>query len=339
MAKAKPTTPKSDSSKSSLAFSFGDPEPVMSNNLVDYLGVFLQPNGSYYEPPVSLSGLAKVLRANAHHNTIPYFKRNLLLKNFEPSLGLNRPALLTAALDYLVFGNAYFQKIKNRFGTVLYLKHIPAINMRRTKELNRYVRLMPQRSQNIEFKADEIVHIKEYDVSQQIYGVPEYLGGLQSLLLNESATLFRRKYYDNGAHMGYIFYTTDADLSEDDEKMLKDKIKGSKGVGNFRSMFLNIPDGDPDGVKIIPVGDIATKDEFERVKNISRNDILSMHRIQPALAGIMPENNSGFGDLEKIAKVYFEFEVEPLQQVFLPLNDLLPEARKFRFKETASVME
>ncbi len=151
------------------------------------------------------------------------------------------------------------------------------------------------------------------------------------MLLNEDATLFRRKYYQNGAHMGYIFYTADANLDEEDEKALKEQIKKSKGVGNFRSLFLNIPGGKPDSVKIIPVGDIATKDEFERVKNLTRNDVLAMWRINGALAGILPENNTGFGDLDKITKNNYENEVVPMQQVFLQLNNVLPRSRQIRF--------
>lgn len=38
----------------------------------------------------------------------------------------------------------------------------------------------------------------------------EHLSALNSAWLNESATLFRRKYDQNGAHAGYIMYVTDA---------------------------------------------------------------------------------------------------------------------------------
>ena len=35
-----------------LAFSFGDPEPVLSGAVYDYLGVWLLNNGRYYATPV-----------------------------------------------------------------------------------------------------------------------------------------------------------------------------------------------------------------------------------------------------------------------------------------------
>ncbi|MBU6951009.1 phage portal protein [Hahella sp. HN01] len=318
-------------STSPMAFSFGAPEAVLDTTLTSYLGVFLNPHGDYYAPPVSLTGLAKLLRANAHHGTIPYFKRNMLRKFYVPSPVLSATDLENAGFDYLVFGMCYFQKIFNRLGQIVRLQHIPALNMRRMKAPDQFCLLQPNQVDPLAFRPGEIIQLKEYDVNQQIYGVPQYLGGLQSVLLNESATLFRRKYYNNGAHMGFIFYTADAQLDPEDEQSLKEQIRASKGVGNFRSLYINIPGGKPDSVKIIPVGDIATKDEFERVKNLSRNDVLSMWRIQPALAGIMPENTGGFGDIEKISRVYYENEVVPMQHVFLKLNEDLSNPKQIRF--------
>lgn len=39
--------------------------------------------------------------------------------------------------------------------------------------------------------------------------MPEYLSALNFAWLNESATLFRCKYYQNGARAGYVMYVTD----------------------------------------------------------------------------------------------------------------------------------
>ena len=69
------------------AFTFGEPEQVLSGNIGEYVGVFPSDDGEIYKPPVSRTGLAKLLRANAHHGAIPKFKRNLLLREFIPSAG------------------------------------------------------------------------------------------------------------------------------------------------------------------------------------------------------------------------------------------------------------
>lgn len=318
--------------KRAMAFSFGDPEPILGSNLTEYLGLFYG-SGDYYEPPVSMKGLAKIRHANAHHGTMLTFKRNQLAKHFIESELLPLQEFTKNAHEYGTLGNSYFKVHRNPFGQILRLSHLPGVNIRRMKEPGRYCQLRKDGEQPIEFNPGEVLHIKEYDIEQEVYGIPDYFGGIQSVLLNESATLFRRKYYDNGAHMGYIFYVADGEFDEDDETALKEKIAGSKGVGNFRSMFLNLPGGRKDSVQIIPVGDIATKDEFDKIKNISRNDIISMHRVPPALAGVMPENVGGFGDVEKIQKVYYENEVVPMQQPYLALNNLLPKNRKIQFKD------
>jgi len=286
---------------------------------------------------VSRAGLAKLLRANAHHGAIPKFKRNLLLREFIPSDGCSTETMGRAGLDYMVFGEAYFYNNTNAFGQVLELQHLPAINMR-VKVDGGFVMLLPD-NKEMEFEAHEISHVLDYDVEQNIYGIPDYLGGLQALLLNEAATLFRRRYYSNGAHAGYIFYTNDPDLTEEDEEELRAQISASKGVGNFRSMFVNIPNGKENAIQIIPVGDFQAKDELEKVKNITRNDVIAAWRMNPALAGIIPENTGGFGDIEKIDRVYTSNEIRPICQLFNQLNDRLREDRRFSWKQTPEAVE
>lgn len=313
------------------AFTFGEPEQVLTANIGEYLGVFASDDGRLFKPPVSRAGLAKLLRANAHHGAIPKFKRNLLIREFIPSEGCSAYTMGCAALDYMVFGEAYFLVHENVIGHALELEHLPAINMR-VKVDGGFVKFLPN-GQEEEFYQDEVIHVMDYDVEQNIYGIPDYLGGLQALLLNEAATLFRRRYYSNGAHAGYIFYTNDPNLTEADEDNLRAQISASKGVGNFRSMFVNIPGGHENAIKIIPVGDFQARDELEKVKNITRNDIIAAWRMNPALAGIIPENSGGFGDIEKIDRVYTSNEIVPICQLFNHVNGVLRDDRRISWRE------
>jgi len=257
-----------------------------------------------------------------------------MLREFIASQGCSAQTMAKAALDYMVFGEAYFYRIPNAFGQTVELDHLMAINMR-VKVKGGYRMLLPDNKFE-DFDQDEIVHIKDYDVEQNIYGIPDYLGGLQALLLNEAATLFRRRYYSNGAHAGYIFYTNDPDLTEEDENELRAQISASKGVGNFRSMFVNIPGGAENAIKIIPVGDFQAKDELEKVKNITRNDIIAAWRMNPALAGIIPETTGGFGDIEKIDRVYTSNEIRPICQLFNQVNNCLREDRRITWIEPSA---
>ncbi|MET4706718.1 phage portal protein [Endozoicomonas lisbonensis] len=320
----KPVT--SDESKPSNAFrcEFGEPEAVLKSQLNDYVGSQLVHNGSYYEPPVSLQGLARLLMANAYHGPILEFKTMQVMLGFNPSPMLSRRHMYAAVTDFNVFKNCYFQRFRNGMGEATRLRHLPAINMRRLKEPGRYG-LLTQTGNLIRFKLGEVVHIKNYDVKQNIYGVPSYLGAIQSMLLNEDATLFRRRYYLNGAHMGYIFYSSSSGLGEEDQEAIKDKIRSSKGIGNFKNMFLHIPGGREKDIQILPVGDFSTKDELEKIKNISRGDIIAAHRMHPAMANVLPEGNVNFGDISKVDPVWRKNEVLPIQEQMLDINEWLPE--------------
>ena len=75
---------------------------------------------------------------------------------------------------------------------------------------------------------------------------------------------------------------------------MRKALKQSKGPGNFRNLFLYSPRGKKDGVQIIPVSEVAAKDEFYNIKNITRDDQLAGHRIPPQLMGVVPQNAAGF---------------------------------------------
>lgn len=156
-----------------------------------------------------------------------------------------------------------------------------------------------------------------YDPRQQVYGLPDYIGGIHSVLLNSEATIFRRRYYHNGAHMGFILYANDPNISVEVESEIKEKIEQSRGVGNFRNMFISITKGDPDGIKLIPIGEVSAKDEFVNVKSITAQDVLTAHRFPSGLAGIIPTNGAVMGNPETARATYRKDEVIPLQRKFM----------------------
>ena len=314
-----------------MAFTFGEPEPVHNINILDYLSTNLDTWGRYYKPPISLEGLSKMPRANAHHGSCLIFRRNAIVNEFIPSPGLALNDYRCAATDYLNFGQAYFKKITDLFGRILELRHVPALNVRIGREDGQFFWLQKGQTPQ-EFAHDELISVGDYDTLQEIYGVPDWLGGMQSALLNQDATLFRRKYYKNGAHLGYILYTSEASLGSEDEEAISKAVAGGKGAGNFRSMYLHIPNGKEKGVQLIPVGDINQKDQFDKIKAISADDVIVAHRVHPALVAVKPEAQSAFGDIEKIESVYRRTETMAATHVWTSLNKLLPPNLQFKFR-------
>lgn len=102
-------------------------------------------------------------------------------------------------------------------------------------------------------------------------------------------------------------------------------MKSAKGPGNFRNLFMYSPNGKKDGLQIIPLSEVAAKDEFLNIKNVSRDDMMAAHRVPPQMMGIMPNNVGGFGDVEKAANVFVRNELLPLQKRMEELNHWLGE--------------
>ncbi|PNU04454.1 phage portal protein [Novosphingobium guangzhouense] len=317
------------------AFTFGDPEPVLSRaTMLDMLECYH--NQRWYEPPISLHGLARAFRASPHHSSAIILKRNMLAASLAPTQWLSRAAFKSMVQDYLVMGNAYAQEVRNRLGGLLRLDHALAKYTRRGVEPGRFWWVPGGGEAETEFTPRTVHQLQAPDVNQEIYGLPEYLSALQSALLNENATLFRRRYYENGSHAGYIMYAT-GEFADGDIDSMRDALKRSKGPGNFRNLFVHSPGGKEGGIKILPIAEVGAKDEFLGIKNTTRDDVLAAHRVPPQLLGIVPANAGGFGDVTKATDAFFELEIEPLQSVFLELNEALGvEAVRFRERVKAA---
>ena len=305
------------------AFSFGDAVPVLDRReLLDYLECGLV--GKWYEPPVSWEGLAKSFRASTHHSSSIYFKRNVLVSTFKPHRLLSAEAFGALVLDFLTFGNGYLERPRSMTGRNLGLLHPLAKYVRRGADLECYYFVRGWKDEH-EFARGSVFHMREADINQEIYGLPEYLSSLQAAWLNESATLFRRRYYNNGSHAGFILYISDPAQQQEDIDGIREALRNSKGPGNFRNLFLYSPNGKKDGVQLIPVSEVAAKDDFFNIKSVSRDDVLAAHRIPPQLLGIVPGNTGGFGAVLPAAQVFARNEIEPLQARFLAINEWMGE--------------
>ncbi|KAF0111313.1 MAG: phage portal protein pbsx family [Hyphomonadaceae bacterium] len=310
-------------------FTFGDPEPVIGGrDIMDYIEIWS--NGKYFEPPLNPLHLAKLVNIMPAHGSAIEMKINLLVKDFEPTQYLSRSDFRKFVQDFLVLGNGYFEKILNQGGGVFGLKYAPGVRMRRGINEGEYF-FLEARGKLHAFGKGNICHLMRHDVRQEVYGVPGYLGALQSAMLNESATLFRRRYFLNGAHAGFILHITTEKIDDTDIEKLKTELKKSKGAGNFKNLVLHDRGGDPKGVNLIPIAEVAAKDEFLNIKNVTRDDVLTAHRAPPQLLGIVPNNAGGFGDVTKATNVFFENEIVPLQMICLEVNDWVGvEAVKFK---------
>lgn len=323
MKKKKFEKKETEQNDESVMFSFGEPEAFDFNNY-EYSELFYNDMDGYWEPPLDRRGLNKLTRANAYHGAILKARRLMLAGRYK-SGGMEDHHIHAAINDFLEFGDVPIIKIRNGFKQVIGLHPMPSMHARKDKKGN--IILLGRDDQKKKYKKEDVIFVSQYDPVQQVYGAPDYLGCVQSALLSADATTFRRRYYKNGLHMGFIFYASDPNLSKEDEAELKEKMASSRGVGNFRSMFVNIPNGKEKGIQLIPVGDVATKDEFEKIKNITAQEVLTGHRFPAELAAIIP-NGGTRGDPVKFNSVYNQNEVIPACKLFMKAVNRDPEVPK-----------
>ena len=310
-----------------MAFALGDAEPVLDRReLLDHLDCWPVNGvgGRYYQPPLSRDVLSKAMNVTAHHASAFRVKVNQLVRDFIPHRMLDTATFEGLALDYLVMGDLFVERIDNIARRPMKLKRSLSRYTRRGVTEGEFVFLHGWRKEHW-FKPGSVLQVMQPSLDQEIYGVPEYLSALQSAFLNESATLFRRRYYLNGAHAGFVFYIGEGGLSEPDAETIKKSVKSTKGVGNFKSIFLHLPNGKKDSVQILHPGEAAAKDEFVGIKNTTRDDVLAAHRVPPQLLGAIPQTAGGFGDVEKAEAVFYRAEIVPLQRRFFAINDWIGE--------------
>ncbi len=311
------------------AFSFGQTEVLdRRNQLFDYNETCW--NGLYWEPRFDLRTLSNLLHKTPYHESAIDAKTNILLTTIKlPKQGrkISPETLKRLMKDYQVFGQCFPYFKRDRWGKLVSIQHLPALAMRRGGTTEQFLYLHNEQSlYSLENTLDytwyegTILHLKNYDLRQEIYGVPSYLGALDAAWLNREATLLRRRFYNNGAHLGGVFILTAADISDDDVDDLEEQILAAKGVGNFKNLFMHLPGEEKDAFRFVPVGDIAAKDDFWNIKVASRNDVLAQHRVPLVLMSIMPETTSGLGKPQDAAVVFAKNEVEPLHLVFDEIN-------------------
>ncbi|MDS1619831.1 phage portal protein [Escherichia coli] len=314
-----PPGPAADSMFS--AFAMDSPVPVYGWG--DFLDCMeCAQNGAWYETPISFYDIARLFGVAPHHQSALYFKRNVICSCWQPHPLLTRRTMDGVVLDYLVFGNAYLRVIRNRLGQPIALEHIPAKYTRRGVDLSQYW-FIQRDVDDIAFEPGTVCHIANPEIHQEIYGLPEYLAAMMSVYLNSDATLFRRNYFVNGSHAGKLIYVSDALASPAQVEELKNALAGVNGRKAFKNVLVYAAGGKKDGIQILPFSEITAKDDFSHIKDITRNDMLAAHRIPPQLMGIMPNESSGFGDVEKAARVFAINELYPVMTALEYLNEWL----------------
>lgn len=121
------------------------------------------------------------------------------------------------------------------------------------------------------------------------------------VMLNTEKTIFRRRYYHNGAHAGFILYANESDFGDEMKEDIARKIEELGGKVEFKNIFIDTsaPDNKPQEpaetdapiqeMKSITVNDaivanaVIKKMANELKYHFVRDDIIELLGIVPAL--------------------------------------------------------
>jgi len=323
-----------------ITMDFGDTESALGKHEINYdhyqfNGVVLDFMHGFYTTPFSMQGLCDLMQTNGHHGRLPAWKAGLMLRYLRPNSIVSYGTLRNAAIDYSALGNCYFEIIRNGLGQTLGLRHIPALNMRRMAN-GQYCFLQrdpvnPWQFNIVKFPKGKVIHLFEYSPITQIYGIPYWVGAMQSILMGEEARIAVRNIFKNGSYKTNILGL--AGIGKEKAEEIANRIKEKKGIAKLGTLLIDLPANNSDvdkQIKVIEVGDL-TKVDFTKLMNQSASDVLEAWGIPPELAGMMPEQTGGSGDLFKKMVMYYEFEIIPFQTVFQVLNNFLPDNAQLIF--------
>ncbi|ENA3449194.1 phage portal protein, partial [Yersinia enterocolitica] len=133
--------------------------------------------------------LAQLVNLNGQHGGVLYARRNMVAADYVAG-GLSHEELKAGVFDYLTFGDVAIAKVRNGWGEVVALAPLPSLYLRVRKDDSIVIL---QKGEPLVFNQEEVIYLKQYDPQQQVYGLPDYIGGIHAALLNSEATIFRRR--------------------------------------------------------------------------------------------------------------------------------------------------
>lgn len=238
--------------------------------------------------------------------------------------------------DYLLYGNAYVQIVRNKAGKIGELYYINARYIRSSKKNDifyyseeygkKYARtnktvIYPKFIPEATNVPTSILSLKtELD---KTYGLPRYIAALKDCETERQLSEFNLSQIENGFYGSYIFNFGNGipsdEQKEEIERDINEKFCGSGNVGRF---LLNFSNGKDNGVTLskIEIQNIAEK--FNLTADRARNQIYASFAAQPVLFGIQKET-AGFSDedYQQAFKLFNRTVVRPIQKKIAIMMD------------------
>ena len=245
--------------------------------------------------------------------------------------------------DFYTFGNSYIELVEYEGGCNMY--HVDSTMVRVSSKLDSvyinpdwtFYDVKHKKVRNVplfpNFKnGRSILMFKDYESGFQRYGIPDYIAAAESGSIEVDYLIqkYNRSKFENG-FMPSAIIEIEGSMSDGEAEELislaQDKLTGE---GNNGKILFLIKDGSGGSSNVQILKD--DKDgSFMEYQELTRNNIVTAHRWQPALSGIVSSgkmNNTGSEIRISYDLVMRTVIQDTIEQVFKPMRDAMGKVLK-----------
>ena len=240
------------------------------------------------------------------------------------------------ALDYLVYGNAFVQVVRNKAGNIGELYHLSAKYVRTSKknDLFYYSEEFDKkysRSNKMVVYPKFVTEAKDIPTSvimiksenDKTYGLPQYIAALKDCEVERQLSEFNLSQLENGFFGSYVFNFANGVPSDEQkaeiEADIQDKFCGAGNVGRF---LLNFSNGKDNGVTLSKIDIQNFAEKYNTTSERASKKIYESFGAFPVLFGV-EKDTTGFNDedYQQAFKLYNRMRVRPLQKKIVTMFD------------------
>ncbi len=209
--------------------------------------------------------------------------------------------------DYFTYGNAYLEGVIYDGGVNFYHKDASTARLSKNKK---HVYFHPDWSNQRKFKEKTqripiypnvansrfIIHYKDYESTFSFYGLPDYVAALEHIAIDFEIGKFNHTAFKNGFSPSAIV-TVNGDFGEAEAEKFVETAKDTlTGSGNNSKILFLVKNGDDSRGTDVQIINNKEDGDFLDLQKLTDQNIITAHRWQPALSGIVSSgkmNNTG----------------------------------------------
>jgi PBSX family phage portal protein len=254
-------------------------------------------------------------------------------------------------LDREIFGNAFFEIVRNNKNEIAGFYHLPARNCGLVKESNTVKLVQEISGDRTEFLpfgsretgASEFVMLKSYHPKSVYYGLPDYMPALAAIVLDRSAVKFNIKRFDNNMVLEHIITVIGAAFGGSAKKDIKDFFTNNfSGIDNAGKSLLLEVDGKKKndvGIEVHKVSSETREGSYLELRKETKEEIIAAHGVPPRLVGIASAGQlGGTAEVKEQMRMFRDIIIKPRQKevefIFnnFILKDAFPLNKKWKIK-------